>query len=155
MEKFSSVEAVLDRAIEEEQESFALYTTLAGAVKNAAVRARLQELAETELGHKAKLLEAKAGNIRWAIRRSKSEPVMDLKLTDHLEAKPLDANADYQDVLLSAARREKSTHDLYQAMGELVDDPLVKNMFEMLAAEELRHKYALEKIYEEVVYQAN
>ena len=154
MEKFSSVEAVLDRAIEEEQESFALYTTLAGAVKNAAVRARLQELAETELGHKAKLLEAKAGNIRWAIRRSKSEPVMDLKLTDHLEAKPLDANADYQDVLLSAARREKSTHDLYQAMGELVDDPLVKNMFEMLAAEELRHKYALEKIYEEVVYQA-
>jgi len=154
VDKFNSVEAVLDRAIAQEDESAALYATLAGAVKNAAVRARLRELADMERGHKAKLLEAKAGNIRWAIRRSKSEPALDLKLTDHLEARPLDANADYQDVLLSAARREKSTHDLYQAMSELVDDPLVKNMFEMLAAEELRHKYALEKIYEEVVYQA-
>jgi rubrerythrin len=155
MNKFSSVEAVLDRAIEEEQESFALYTTLAGAVKNAAVRARLQELAAMELGHQAKLQEAKAGNVRWAIRRAKAEPVTDLRLTDHLEAKPLDANADYQDVLLSAARREKTAHDFYQAMLEMVDDPLVKGIFEMLAREELRHKYALEKIYEEVVYQAN
>ena len=155
MNKFDSVQAVLDRAIEEERESSALYTTLAKAVKNAAVRARLQELADMERGHKTRLEEVKAGNVRWAIRRSKAEPVTDLRLTDHLEAKSLDANADYQDVLLSAARREKTAHDFYQAMVEMVDDPLVKDVFEMLAAEELRHKYTLEKIYEEVVYQAN
>lgn len=155
MKKFDSVQTVLDRAIEEERESSALYATLAKAVKNAAVRARLQELADMERGHKTRLEEVKAGNVRWAIRRSKAEPVSDLRLTDHLEAKPLDANADYQDVLLSAARREKTAHDFYQAMVEMVDDPLVKDVFEMLAAEELRHKYTLEKIYEEVVYQAN
>jgi rubrerythrin len=155
MSKFNSVGAVLDRAIEEEQESAALYVTLAGAVKNAAVRARLQELAEMERGHQTRLQEVKTGNVRWAIRRSKSEPVADLRLTDHLEARPLDANADYQDVLLSAARREKTAHDFYRAMVEMVDDPLVKGVFEMLATEELRHKYTLEKIYEEVVYQAN
>ncbi len=154
MEKFSSVDAVLERAIAMEDESAGLYGVLAGAVKNAPVRGRLQELAEMERGHKAKLQEIRAGNIRWAIRRSKAEPVTDLRLSDHLEAKPLDANADYQDVLLAAARREKTTHDFYQAMGELVDDPLVKSVFEMLATEELRHKYMLEKIYEEVVYQA-
>jgi rubrerythrin len=132
-----------------------LYVTLAGAVKNAAVRARLQELAEMERGHQTRLQEVKTGNVRWAIRHSKSEPVTDLRLTDHLETRPLDANADYQDVLLSAARREKTAHDFYQAMVEMVDDPLVKGVFEMLATEELRHKYTLEKIYEEVVYQAN
>ena len=38
-------------------------------------------------------------------------------------------------------------------MGELVADPLYKSLFEMLATEELRHKYMLEKTYEEVVYQ--
>jgi len=155
MDKFSSIDAVLDRAIAMEQEAASLYATLAGAVKNLPVRARLQELAEMEAGHKAKLLQVKAGNVRWAIRQARSEPVMDLHLTDHLEAKPLDVNADYQDVLLAAAQREKSTHDLYQAMGELVQDSLIKGVFNMLASEELRHKYMLEKIYEEVVYQAN
>ena len=35
----------------------------------------------------------------------------------------------------------------------MVDDPLIQNVFEMLAAEELKHKHRLEKIYEEVVYQ--
>lgn len=155
MDKFSSVDAVLDRAIEEEQASAALYITLAGAVKNAPVSARLRELADMERDHEVKLQEVKRGNVRWAVRRAKSEPVTDLRLTDHLEARPLDANADYQDVLLSAARREKTAHDFYQAMLEMVDDSLVKGVFEMLATEELRHKYTLEKIYEEVVYQAN
>jgi rubrerythrin len=37
-------------------------------------------------------------------------------------------------------------------MGEMVDDKFTQNLFEMLAAEELRHKYILEKTYEEVVY---
>ena len=46
------------------------------------------------------------------------------------------------------------THDFYTAMGEQVDDAQIKSLFEMLATEELRHKHLLEKIYEEVVYQA-
>ena len=111
-------------------------------------------MAEQERGHKARLEEVQQGNVRWAIRRSKAEPVTDLRLSDHLESKPLDADADYQDVLLFAARREKAAYDFYKAMAELVDDKLVKDVFEMLATEELRHKYAVEKTYEEIVYQA-
>jgi rubrerythrin len=154
MDKSTTVEAVIKRAITLEEESVNLYTMAARAVKNAPVRKRLEEMAEQERGHRARLEEILAGNIRWAIRRSKAEPVTDLRLSDHLEAKPLDTNADYQDVLLVAARREKAAHDFYQAMAELVDDRLAKSVFEMLAAEELRHKYEVEKTYEEVVYQA-
>ena len=154
MDMYTSVDAVLERAIEIEEESAELYATLAGTVKNAPVCTQLEELAEMERGHKTKLEQIRAGNINWAIRRSVAAPVADLRLTDHLEAKPVDANADYQDVLLAAAKREKMTHDFYQAMGERVDDATVKSLFEMLAAEELRHKHLLEKIYEEVVYQA-
>jgi rubrerythrin len=154
MDMYTSVDAVLQRAIEIEEESVFLYTTLAGAVRNPAVGTRLQELAEMERGHGDKLVQIRAGNIHWALRRSQAAPVADLRLTDHLEARPIDATADYQDVLLAAAKREKMTHDFYQAMGERVDDATVKSLFEMLAAEELRHKHLLEKIYEEVVYQA-
>jgi rubrerythrin len=154
MEEFTSVEAVIERAIAIEEESITLYTTLAGAAQNVAVRTRLEELAAMERGHKARLQEIQRGNIRWALSRSQAMPVSDMRLSDHLEAKPIDANADYQDVLLAAARREKVTHDFYQAMSELVDDKLVKSVFEMLSAEELRHKVTLETIYEQVVYQA-
>jgi rubrerythrin len=154
METTESVEVIIKRAIVLEEESANLYLAAAAGTKNAPLRKRLEEMAEQELGHKVKLEEVLAGNVRWAIRRSKAEAVPDLRLSDHLEAKPLDANADYQDVLLMAARREKAAHDFYVAMGEMVDDKLVKSIFEMLASEELRHKYEIEKTYEEVIYKA-
>ena len=154
MATFESVEAVIKRAIVLEDEAATMYSSAAQAAKNAPIRQRLEEMAAQERGHKARLEEVQQGNVRWAIRKSKSEPVTDLRLSDHLESKPLDDGADYQDVLLFAARREKEAHDFYIAMAELVDDKLVKDVFEMLANEELRHKFEVEKTYEEIVYQA-
>ncbi len=152
MEQFNSVEAVLKRAIQLEEEAMTLYSNAAQSVKDDAVKQRLEEMAAQERGHKAKLEDVLSGNVRWAIRRSKAEPVTDLRLSDHLVGGSLDPNADYQDVLLFAARREKAAHDFYKAMGEMIEDKLTQNLFEMLAQEELRHKYVLEKTYEEVVY---
>ncbi len=152
MDQSTSIDAVLKRAIILEDESAALYRSAAVSVSNPAVRQQLEEMVGQELGHKAKLEAVLAGNVRWAIRRSKVEPVQDMRLSDHLEGGSLDPKADYQDVLLFAARREKATHDFYKAMAELVDDKLTQQVFEMLASEEMLHKYRLEKIYEEVVY---
>lgn len=154
MDQPTPVETVLRRAIVLEEESAKMYAAAANASKNAPIRQRLEEMAEQEREHVAKLQEMLAGNVRWAIRRARSEPVSDLRLSDHLEVKPLEAGADYQDVLLVAARREKAAYEFYRAMGEMVDDKLIKGVFEMLATEELRHKYEVEKTYEEVVYQA-
>lgn len=153
MEQYDSVEAIVQRAIQLEIEAETMYKNAAATVKDEAVHQRLLEMAAQERGHKAKLEDALAGNMRWAIRRAKAEPVKDLRLSDHLTGGSLDPNADYQDVLLFAARREKTAYEFYKAMAEMVDDKLTQNLFEMLASEELRHKYVLEKTYEEVVYQ--
>jgi rubrerythrin len=153
MEQYDSVEAIVQRAIQLEIEAETMYKSAAATVKDEAVHQRLLEMAAQERGHKAKLEDALAGNMRWAIRRAKAEPVKDLRLSDHLTGGSLDPNADYQDVLLFAARREKTAYEFYKAMAEMVDDKLTQNLFEMLASEELRHKYVLEKTYEEVVYQ--
>lgn len=152
MEKFDSIEAVIQRAIQLEVEAETLYANAAATVKNDAVSQRLREMAAQEHSHKVKLEDVLAGNVRWAIRRSKAEPVTDLRLSDHLVGGSLDPNADYQDVLLFAAHREKTAHEFYKAMSGMVGDKLTQNLFEMLADEELRHKYVLEKTYEEVVY---
>ena len=155
MEKYDSIEAVINRAIQLEIEAMTLYSSAAETVTDDAVRQRLLEMAAQERGHKTKLEDILAGNVRWAIRRSKAEPVKDLRLSDHLVGGSLDPQADYQDVLLFAAQREKAAHEFYKTMSEMVDDKLVQNLFEMLAAEELRHKYVLERTYEEVVYKDN
>jgi rubrerythrin len=153
MEQFDTIESILNRAIALEEEAYSLYSNAALAAQSDPIRDRLLELAQIELAHKAKLQEVMAGSVRWAIRRSRADPVTDLRLSDHLVGGSLDPNADFQDVLLFAARRERMAYDFYAAMGELVEEPLHKNLFEMLAAEELRHKYLIEKTYEEVVYQ--
>ncbi len=152
MEGYNSIEAVLERAIQLEVEAAALYTKAAATVQNEPVRKRLEEMAIQEQHHKSKLEDVRAGNVRWAIRRSKAEPVTDLRLSDHLVSGELAPDADYQDVLLFAAQREKTAHEFYKAMAEMVEDKLTQSLFEMLADEELRHKYVLEKTYEEVVY---
>ena len=121
MEQFNSVEAVVKRAIQLEIEAMTLYSNAAESVKDDAVKLRLQEMAAQERGHKNKLEDVLAGNVRWAIRRSKAEPVKDLRLSDHLVGGSLDPNADYQDVLLFAARREKAAHDFYKAMAEMIE----------------------------------
>ena len=153
MGEFDTIESILTRAIALEEEAYTLYANAALGAESDPIRDRLKELAQIELAHKVKLQEVMAGNVRWAIRRSKAEPVADLRLSDHLVGGSLDPVADFLDVLLFAARRERGAHDFYVAMGELVADPLHKSLFEMLATEELRHKYLLEKTYEEVVYQ--
>jgi rubrerythrin len=153
MEKFDSIDSILNRAIALEEEAYNLYSGAAQATLSDPIRDRLLELAQIEQAHKARLQEVMTGNVRWAIRRSKAEPVADLRLSDHLVGGSLDPDADFQDVLLFAARRERTAHDFYVAMGELVEEPLHRSLFEMLATEELRHKYLLEKTYEEVVYQ--
>ena len=148
-----SVEEILKLAIEREIEAFNLYSNAAKSTNNSAIRKAMEEMAEQERGHRIKLENIAAGNVRWAIRRSRTEQVTDLRLSDHLEGGSLDPGADYQDILLFAAKREKAAHEFYEAMTEMLDDPLIQNVFQMLAAEELKHKNRLEKIYEEVVYQ--
>jgi rubrerythrin len=148
-----SVSEVLKTAIEREIEAFNLYSDAAKGASNAPLRKALEEMAEQERGHRIKLENILAGNVRWAVRVAKTQPATDLRLSDHLEGGSLEPNAGYQDILLFAAKREKAACDFYRGMAELVDDALIQNIFEMLANEELKHKNRLERLYEDEVYQ--
>lgn len=153
MDKPTSVEEVLKLAIQREIEAYNLYTDAARGVSHADMRKTLEEMAEQERGHRIKLENILAGNVRWAVRISRTQPAADLRLSDHLEGGSVEPGAGYQDVLLFAAKREKAAYEFYLAMAELVDAALIRNVFEMLANEELKHKSRLEKLYEEEVYQ--
>jgi rubrerythrin len=140
-------------AIEREIEAFNLYADAAKGVGNTVLRKALEEMSEQERGHRVKLEAVLAGNVRWAVRMAKAQPVTDLRLSDHLVGGSVEPNAAYQDILLFAAKREKAAYDFYTTMAGLLDDVLVQNVFTMLANEELKHKNRLEKMYEDEVYQ--
>jgi|MTBAKSStandDraft_2_1061841.scaffolds.fasta_scaffold11429_2 rubrerythrin len=148
----SSIEAILKRAIRFEEDSHNLYASALEKVKNPQTKEWLQELADWELGHKAKLEGLLKGDLSWAIRKSKREDVADLKVGDYLVAPSLGEKSDFQDVLLVAIKREQSAHDFYNSMAGLVEEGQAKELFDLLAKEELKHKQMVEEYYEEYIY---
>ena len=148
----SNVESVLKRAIRFEEDSYNLYHSALQTVKNPQTKEWLRELADWELGHKAKLEGLLKGDLNWAIRKSRREEVKDLKVGDYLVAPALGEKSDFQDVLLVAIKREQSAHDFYASMAELVEEGQAHDLFELLAKEELKHKQMVEEYYEEYVY---
>ena len=62
MSEKTTAEEILEFAINAEQESADLYEGLAKQARNSAIKKSFLEFAKEELGHKAKILEVKAGN---------------------------------------------------------------------------------------------
>ncbi len=106
---------------------------------------------EEEKRHKSNLLQAKEDRGKIQEIGTLATIVQDLKIVDYLEKTSLSPEADYQDILIYAANREKATHDFYIEMAKRYMESRIGEMFANLAQEELRHKYRLEAEYDDVV----
>lgn len=148
-----TIESIIKMAISGEEEAYTLYTNAGQLVKDKQSREMLAELATEERGHKAKLEGLLRQGITWTIADGEFDRVADLKVGDHLEAKPLTEGADLQDVLIVGIQREKESHELYAGLAGISADETVRQLFEFLANEELTHKRKLESLYEDIVYQ--
>lgn len=145
MEKFESVDAVLDFAIEREQEAVDFYEGLAARTDNAQLKKTLTAFAGVEAGHKEKLQTAKLNEV-VAIGATE---VVDMKIGDYLVDVEPNPEMDFQDALVLAIKREKAAMDLYNDLaGQIVDEGL-KTLFLKLAREEGTHKHSFETAYED------
>ncbi len=144
---------IIERAIRLEEDSYKLYSFASRRVKDPGARAGLAELAEEEKKHKAKLEGMLRGNLAWAVSVGRRAKVKDLGIGGPLEAKPINEKASLQEVLAFAIKREESTGAFYSQMASLVDPGPEKDVFEVLAQEETRHKRYVESIYEKDIYQ--
>ena len=149
-----TVEGILREAIQGEVESYELYTNAVNRVRTTHIQDTLRQLAQEELGHKAKLekMLANPGQMRWEVRRLQAAPVQDYGIGDHLEAKPLRPDATFQDVCIFASKKEQKSYEMYRSLAELNAGP-IRDLFEAMSRDELRHKNLVERWYEEVVYQ--
>ncbi len=149
--EFSSVEEILDYAMEREQESHDFYSGLADKMNKPHMRTVFEQFAKEELGHKAKLQRVKDGK---KLIPSKGR-VMDLKMADYLVAGETSSDMDYQQALIIAMKKEKAAFRLYSDLALKVEDESVSELFLGLAQEEAKHKLRFELEYDDVILTQN
>lgn len=151
MSEPSTVEEILDFAIQNEQNAADLYEHLAGKARSKAARSSFEQFAIEERGHKAKLLAAKEGQYQIG----SFKPVQDLKIGDYLVQEDLGDDPDYQSMLIFAMKQEKAAFRLYSDLSERTDDPQLKGLLRSLAQEEAKHKLRFEVEYDDTVLTQN
>ena len=151
METFESADAILDFAIEREQEAFEFYTDLAGKVETPGAVAMFKTFAGEELGHMSKLQKAKEQKQLSVAPGT----VTDLKIGDYLVDIDPSPGMGYQEALILAMKKEKAAFKLYNDLAGQVGDAGLQALFMALAQEEAKHKLRFELEYDDYVLKEN
>jgi len=144
-----TLEAALEKAIEQEQKSFEIYRRALQIVKDPSARKLLKELAEEELAHRHTLEKALVGEtVALHGEEEKAGPTMNLTL--FVQEKPLDENATPQDALAFAMHDEKRSVDFYQQMATQCGGAPMEKVFARFQKDETKHLARLEETYEKL-----
>ena len=146
MNKFDSIEEVLNYAIEREIESNQFYKDLAAKMDYPVMRKVFEKFAKEELGHKAKLEAMKKGK-----HVKPASVVRDLHIADYIVDVEPAPPVDYRDALIIAMKKEKASYRLYIDLSEQIADEKQKKTFLTLAQEEAQHKLRFEVEYEKEI----
>ena len=109
--------AIIEAAVSVEDQSIALYTMALENAKYPSSKVFLKKLVEEEKNHKRKLEEILKDRSKISALGSRGSEIQDLKIVDILEDTPLSDSADYEAILVYAAKREKSTYDYYKTLA--------------------------------------
>ncbi|MCW3980104.1 MAG: ferritin family protein [Candidatus Bathyarchaeota archaeon] len=146
-----TMKAILKTAITIEEQSYTLYSLAKQNARYPGSKKFLEELADQELEHKEKLLKIMRNEEQIEKLGAHTEKIQDLKIVDVMKDMPLSDDANYQELLIFAAKREKVTFDYYNSLAKGLEGTEVGKIFLMLAKEELSHKSKLEKEYDDYI----
>ena len=146
---------IIEAAVKVEEQSIALYIMALENAKYPSSKVFLKQLVEEETGHKSKLEAIMNDETKISELGSHGGAIQDLKIIDMLKDTPLSSGADYEAILVYAAKREKSTYDYYKTLALGLQETKMGEVFSKLAQEELSHKNKLEKEYDDCILQEN
>lgn len=151
MEKFKTIDEVLDFAMKSEQEAVDFYNHLATTMKNQEMRETFLQFAKEEVGHKARLQKIKDERLFDL----SDEKVQDLQISDYVVSAKPSPEMKYADALVLAMKKEKAAFKLYTNLASRTENPEIKAVFQNLAVEESKHKLRFELEYDEHVMREN
>ena len=143
MNKFNSIDDVLDFAINREIKAQAFYLKLADMVETPEMARVFSDLASEELEHKTKLQAVKAGQIEIDM-----EQVDNLGFTEHLKDIEPHPNMSYVEMLVVGMKKEEKSRKLYTDLAKIVQKQELKEIFLKLARDEAEHKLRFEIEYD-------
>ena len=138
---------MIDFAIQREVESIHFYSQASKMVKHSGTRDLFLDFVKQEEGHKKKLEEVEAGKIPLG----RIEKIPNLKISDYLVEAELRPDTPYGDILRIAMKREERSVKLYTDLNEKNPDENLRTLFAFLIQEESKHKYYLEKLYDDEI----
>lgn len=144
MERFDSIDEVLDFAIAQERQAAEFYTDLAKKIDDAAMRDVFEGFAGQERGHEELLLRIKSEKSLVPAATA----TVDLKIADYMVC---DAGSpkDIQDAYLIAIKKEQAAFAMYTRLAQLAPSESLCSTLSGLAAEESAHKLKIELEYEQ------
>ncbi len=134
-------------AIQKEIEASEFYTRASQLVIYSGTRELFLDFAKQEQGHR-KLLEDLDME---KVPHLKIESIPNLKISDYLVDAELTPDIPYADILRIAMKREEHSIKLYSDLKPLNGDEVLTKHFNFLIQEETKHKYKLEKIYDDEI----
>jgi rubrerythrin len=144
---FATFEEIIKFAVKREETAYRLYKTAAERAQSIAARKMFEEMAAEEAGHKAsfeKLDLQQAENYKFSAHA-------DMKLAEYMADIPFREDMSYPEILHFALKTEENAYKLYSSAAEMIADPKLKKMLQVLADVEKGHKLRIETMYDEKV----
>ena len=144
-------EDIIDFAIKREEEAVAFYRQLQDMTDFGAQKIALKEFEDMETGHVKLLNSVRSKGPRQA------SPVTDFGFDAQDFLVPAEPASDmsFQEIVVTAIKREEKSLTLYQQLQDKTEDPEIANTFTFLAAEEAKHRSFFEDLYETEIQRDN
>ena len=142
---------IINFAVEREREAQLFYSEAAEKAKWPHIRDMLLEFKNQEVGHERLLQSIDIPKVE----STHIDPVPDLKISDYMVDMEYKPDMGFQDIMILAMKREEKSTKLYEELAGTCTDPQVCKLFAMMAEEEKKHKFNLEREYEETILKDN
>jgi rubrerythrin len=137
---------IIKFAIEKEIGAFNFYAKASQGAKYSGARELFIDFSKEEEKH-WKLLEGITDKKIAEVKVEKAVP--DLKISDYMVDVELRSDLSYADILRMAMKMEERSLKLYADLKERAWGQEIRTLFDFLAQQEAKHKYAIEKKYDE------
>lgn len=151
MREFNNVNDILEFAMDQEQKAIDFYKHLASIALSDDMKGIFEQFAKEEIQHKARLNQI----LTDGIMTLKYQVIQDLKVSEYLVPEEPSPAITYEQALVLAMKKEKAAFKLYTTLAEKVDNPELKQVFQLLAIEESKHKLRFEIEYDQYVFRDN
>lgn len=144
---------ILDFAVEREEEAIRFYQELQEMVQFSEKLDLLNEFEAIERSH-IRVLENIRSKTSVELNSAPVE-IENLAISDYLVEVSPTPEMSFQDILITAMKREEKAAKLYTRLAEGATDGGIRTLFSKLATEESKHKLYFEKLYDEFILTEN